>query len=255
MEVEEEEEEETETKPDPLHQLILHFSRTALTEKMWESGFSCNSPLIIRSLRETCFILLCVFSLQETWRWPSLYVLCWYYGKGKTVSEQHLQTAWMLIALHSRPVTYIFHLSRGRTMKRENGNCKGGKCKYYVNVWLLNLLSSISLQSCHMCEENEGGNQEGDEPSFEVRQTEMVWGGPGEGRRGESAKKQLPTHWVTTPRQHTRHYPPPQIFSFFPIFSLDHSHHLSISCCGGLTCACLCWTLLTTWFNVVDLTF
>ncbi|XP_062407677.1 ryanodine receptor 1b isoform X3 [Sardina pilchardus] len=33
MEVEEEEEEETEAKPDPLHQLILHFSRTALTEK------------------------------------------------------------------------------------------------------------------------------------------------------------------------------------------------------------------------------
>ncbi|XP_061072692.1 ryanodine receptor 1b isoform X3 [Conger conger] len=33
MEEEEEEEEETESKPDPLHQLILHFSRTALTEK------------------------------------------------------------------------------------------------------------------------------------------------------------------------------------------------------------------------------
>uniref|UniRef100_A0A8D0AYX8 Ryanodine receptor 1 n=1 Tax=Sander lucioperca TaxID=283035 RepID=A0A8D0AYX8_SANLU len=33
LEEEEEEEEETETKPDPLHQLILHFSRTALTEK------------------------------------------------------------------------------------------------------------------------------------------------------------------------------------------------------------------------------
>ena len=34
LEVEgEEEEEEQEAKPDPLHQLILHFSRTALTEK------------------------------------------------------------------------------------------------------------------------------------------------------------------------------------------------------------------------------
>ncbi|XP_066559872.1 ryanodine receptor 1b isoform X5 [Amia ocellicauda] len=33
LEQEEEEEEETERKPDPLHQLILHFSRTALTEK------------------------------------------------------------------------------------------------------------------------------------------------------------------------------------------------------------------------------
>lgn len=34
MELEEcDEEEEKESKPDPLHQLILHFSRTALTEK------------------------------------------------------------------------------------------------------------------------------------------------------------------------------------------------------------------------------
>ncbi|XP_028825170.1 ryanodine receptor 1-like isoform X5 [Denticeps clupeoides] len=33
LEEEEDEEEERETKPDPLHQLILHFSRTALTEK------------------------------------------------------------------------------------------------------------------------------------------------------------------------------------------------------------------------------
>ena len=34
-EEEEEEEEEKDKKPDPLHQLILHFSRTALTEKRW----------------------------------------------------------------------------------------------------------------------------------------------------------------------------------------------------------------------------
>uniref|UniRef100_A0A674CVY4 Ryanodine receptor 1 n=1 Tax=Salmo trutta TaxID=8032 RepID=A0A674CVY4_SALTR len=39
MDQEGEEEEETETKPDPLHQLILHFSRTALTEKRWDSPF------------------------------------------------------------------------------------------------------------------------------------------------------------------------------------------------------------------------
>lgn len=31
--VEEEEEEETEKQPDPLHQIILHFSRNALTER------------------------------------------------------------------------------------------------------------------------------------------------------------------------------------------------------------------------------
>lgn len=45
MEQEGEEEEETETKPDPLHQLILHFSRTALTEKRWDS-FSPSSILV-----------------------------------------------------------------------------------------------------------------------------------------------------------------------------------------------------------------
>ncbi len=42
MEEKEEEEEEKETKPDPLHQLILHFSRTALTEKRWD----LSTPLI-----------------------------------------------------------------------------------------------------------------------------------------------------------------------------------------------------------------
>lgn len=46
MEQEEgDEEEEKETKPDPLHQLILHFSRTALTEKRWIVRFAltCGS--------------------------------------------------------------------------------------------------------------------------------------------------------------------------------------------------------------------
>lgn len=39
MEQEEgDEEEEKETKPDPLHQLILHFSRTALTEKRFDTS-------------------------------------------------------------------------------------------------------------------------------------------------------------------------------------------------------------------------
>lgn len=36
-EQEEEEEEVEEKKPDPLHQLVLHFSRTALTEKRLDS--------------------------------------------------------------------------------------------------------------------------------------------------------------------------------------------------------------------------
>ncbi|MEQ2174508.1 hypothetical protein GOODEAATRI_008688, partial [Goodea atripinnis] len=41
------------------------------------------------------------------------------------------------------------------------------------------------LSSCHIGEEDEGGELEGEEPSFEVRQTEMVWGDQGRGDRGE----------------------------------------------------------------------
>ncbi|CAG5999078.1 unnamed protein product [Menidia menidia] len=83
LEEEEEEEEETETKPDPLHQLILHFSRTALTEK--------------------------------TYAGP--------------------------------PLSPVF--------------------------------PRFDSQSCHIGEEDEGGEQEGEEPSFEVRQTEMhILSGP-----------------------------------------------------------------------------
>ena len=42
-----------------------------------------------------------------------------------------------------------------------------------------------------MGEEDEGGEEEG-EPAFEVRQTEMVWGGQGLGT-GESPEKHLAT--------------------------------------------------------------
>lgn len=48
MEQEEgDEEEEKESKPDPLHQLILHFSRTALTEKRLEAstGMKCTNVI------------------------------------------------------------------------------------------------------------------------------------------------------------------------------------------------------------------
>ncbi|XP_019717005.1 ryanodine receptor 1b isoform X5 [Hippocampus comes] len=78
LEEEEEEEEETETKPDPLHQLILHFSRTALTEK-------------------------------------------------SKLDVDHLYMSY----------------------------------------------ADIMAKSCHIGEDDEGGEQEGEEPSFEVRQTEM----------------------------------------------------------------------------------
>lgn len=114
-------------------------------------------------------------------------------------------------------------------------------------------LGVISLQSCHIGEEDEGGEQEGEEPSFEVRQTEMVWGDQGKGHRGVSGE--ATPHAVTTPGHHTRHTPPPPCYniSFFIspcLFSLPHSNQLFISCYGGLTCACLCW--LSSRINVTD---
>lgn len=49
------------------------------------------------------------------------------------------------------------------------------------------------LQSCHLCDEDEGGEEveQGaeDEMSFEVRQTELVWGGQGQGTG---------THWSSS---------------------------------------------------------
>lgn len=50
MEEEEDEEEEKETKPDPLHQLILHFSRTALTEKRFERNSERNRDLTLTEM-------------------------------------------------------------------------------------------------------------------------------------------------------------------------------------------------------------
>ena len=87
----------------------------------------------------------------------------------------------------------------------------------------------VSPQSCHIGEEDEGGEQEGEEPSFEVRQTEMVWGDQGMGDRGvsgEATPHQWPHHDITLA------HPPlqPQRFSPYslPVVSLVHSHHLSI---------------------------
>lgn len=79
-----------------------------------------------------------------------------------------------------------------------------------MEIWYYLVLSPwlgvFSLQSCHIGEEDEGGEQEGEEPSFEVRQTEMVWGDQGKGHRGVSGE--ATPHAVTTPGHHTRHTPP-----------------------------------------------
>lgn len=60
------------------------------------------------------------------------------------------------------------------------------------------------MQSCHIGEEDEGGEQNGEEPAFEVRQTEMVWAEPGDGDTGGEEPAEIaaapPTHAVN----HTR---------------------------------------------------
>lgn len=83
-------------------------------------------------------------------------------------------------------------------------------------------------------------------------------GGPGEGRQGtqrrsNSPRTEWPHHDITlgTPPHTTHSCNNISLFSL-PVFTLVHSHHLSISCYGGLTCACLCWTLPTSWNNVAD---
>lgn len=110
--------------------------------------------------------------------------------------------------------------------------------------------SVCCFQSCHIGEEDEGGEQEGEEPSFEVRQTEMVWGDQGKGGRGvsgEAAPYALSDYTMTS---HSAHPPHPTLATFLFFFSFClpfvNSHHVSISCCGGLTCACLSWTLHTS---------
>lgn len=59
-------------------------------------------------------------------------------------------------------------------------------------------LTCLSLQSCHIGEEDEGGEEGGEEPAFEVRQAEMVWGGLGLGP-WESAE---PTATAAAPATH-----------------------------------------------------
>jgi len=125
-------------------------------------------------------------------------------------------------------------------------------------MWLSPWLSVIFLQSCHIGEEDEGGEQEGEEPSFEVRQTEMVWGDQGRGDRGVSGEATPPAlsdHTMTSHSAHPPHLTLATAYLFFLFssgLSLVHLHHLSTSCSDGLTCACLCWALPTSGINVVD---
>lgn len=99
-------------------------------------------------------------------------------------------------------------------------------CDLVLSPWL----AVVSLQSCHIGEEDEGGEQEGEEPSFEVRQTEMVWGDQGKGDRGlsgEATPHALSDHTMTS---HSAHPPTPPtlattflFFLFLSLLSFTHT--------------------------------
>lgn len=78
-------------------------------------------------------------------------------------------------------------------------------------------------------------------------------GGPGGGRQGSqrrsnSPRTEWPHHIITLGTPPDPSHLCYNISHFFPLpgVSLIHSHHLCISCYGGLTCACLCWTRTTS---------
>ena len=111
----------------------------------------------------------------------------------------------------------------------------------------------LSLQSCHIGEEDEGECEEGEEPAFEVRQTEMVWGEPGAGDGG--AERPRPPPAVREHNQRTQDTPPstadtnptsiyfPLSLSFFHCLTpLSLYHHVSLSLFLSLSLV-LCFSL------------
>lgn len=135
MEQEEaEEEEEKETKPDPLHQLILHFSRTALTEK--RSGRSNQTQLIIwRALNHDCCLF---FQLQQTRYRSPVYGICRHYGKGAFSREIpaarfdicHLVYCSLEMTFHS-----VFILELPYWWRRRNGRGNDGTIWRWDVLW------------------------------------------------------------------------------------------------------------------------
>lgn len=87
--VEGDEEEEKETKPDPLHQLILHFSRTALTEKRLERQW--NSRLWYKNWATlVSFCILCKFFMNSY----VIYLVAVTVNLIQIISIWHMQILW-----------------------------------------------------------------------------------------------------------------------------------------------------------------
>lgn len=178
-------------------------------------------------LRQLCVLFYCrihwfVFcftSLQKTGRWPSLYVVCWYYGKGET-------SGWAVIC------------SSGQT----------SLLKQNVTMWscICSLTSSSPLppELPHWWGRRRGRARGGGAILWGATDRDGM-GGPGEGKEGSQRRSNSPSsewpHHVITPGT-----PPHQTYL---VFSLLAFHTVPISCCGGLTCACLCWTPVDSVFQ------
>lgn len=163
-------------------------------------------------------------------------------------------------------------------MKPENGNCNssschshllGEKCRFYKQhvcllfhktIWSKADKSvAISLTCCRLPAElshwwgGRRGRTGGGGAILWGATDRDGMGGPGEGRQGRQRRGNSPP--VTTPRHHTRTPPHNHNVSLFILFlsflSFTHTTCL-FSCYGGLTCACLCWTLASSRIVVAD---
>lgn len=133
------------------------------------------------------------------------------------------------------------------------------------NVWLLNLSLSLCLlppELPHWWGGRRGRSGGGGAILWGAADRDGMGGTRGRETGGvsrEATPYALSDHIRKT---HPAHHPPTHphtpthetqiFFPLFLFFLLVHSQHLSITCCHGLTCACLCWTLPITRFNVVD---
>lgn len=112
----------------------------------------------------------------------------------------------------------------------------------------------VSLQSCHIGEEDEGGEEEGEEPAFEVRQTEMVWGDQGKGTRGVSGAGTPQSLSDHTKPPHPAHSPPLPHAPSLPVsFSPSLTPLVSFPAMVDWLVHSFCWTLPCSLINVAVL--
>lgn len=130
--VEEEEEEVAEIQPDPLHQLILHFSHNALTERRWALNHCRKGKILILVLFMMYFFMfLCI---------ASLFLIPWWLVCSKL---SQLITAFQSLGRRSSVYRVCGHDGKGSAptvnskYKKSHKTCKKGVLKvYFVSIEL-----------------------------------------------------------------------------------------------------------------------